>query len=88
MVHRWSWHSLSGHLAGIPTEEIVALPMLEGKAMGGPRNGVKLSASVKWDGRLEGHKGKYVWREDGWLWVKDDIEKPMFRASRSKIYDW
>lgn len=31
---------------------IIAAGLYEGKAIGGPRDGVKLSASLQWDGRI------------------------------------
>lgn len=43
----------------------------EGKAFGGPRDGVKLKASARWDGVLDKHKddGRYEWQGYGWEWL-------------------
>jgi hypothetical protein len=58
--------------------------MYEGKARGGPRNGIKLTAGARWDGRvklpgkeMEGksshfYKGYYQWTGSDWLWVPVD----------------
>lgn len=54
--------------------------MLEGKASGGPRNGVKLSCPSRWDGRvmlprvgytggLGYYPGFYKWDTDFQMWV-------------------
>lgn len=43
---------------------------LTGRAQGGPRAGIKLTASARWDGKLEKHieKGHYAWRDGVWQW--------------------
>lgn len=41
----------------------------EGKAFGGPRDGVKLKASARWDGTVAGYEGHYTWEGSGWQWV-------------------
>lgn len=43
----------------------------EGKAFGGPRDGVKLKASARWDGVLEKYRdeGRYEWQGHGWQWL-------------------
>lgn len=55
--------------------------MVEGTARGGPRDGVKLTASPNWDGRvkvpgkeIEGREshfypGYYKWTGKDWLWL-------------------
>lgn len=41
----------------------------EGKAFGGPRDGIKLTASARWDGKLTSDEtGHYVWAGVGWQW--------------------
>lgn len=40
-----------------------------GKAFGGPRDGIKLTASARWDGTVHGHEGHYEWQGTGWQWV-------------------
>lgn len=62
--------------------------MYEGRAVGGPRNGVKLSAGHSWDGIVyratrqhdeyhsmrRAHPGRYIWQAtDGtWLWITNE----------------
>lgn len=43
----------------------------EGKAFGGPRDGLKLKASGRWDGVLEKFRedGRYEWQGYGWQWL-------------------
>lgn len=42
----------------------------EGKAFGGPRDGIKLKASARWDGKLHGNDdGHYEWQGAGWQWL-------------------
>ena len=48
-------------------------PMVTGKAIGGPRDGIKLTASQTWDGivmidLVRAHKGKYTWDGKNWTW--------------------
>lgn len=54
--------------------------MLQSFAMGGPRDGIKLTAGLKWDGRVrlpgstdkapKYHRGRYEWDWDynAWIW--------------------
>lgn len=54
--------------------------MYEGVGVGGPRNGIKLSAGPTWDGRIKKkgnenkndngayHRGRYIWDADLQVW--------------------
>lgn len=47
--------------------------MVSGKAVGGPRDGIKLTASRNWDGivmenSVRAYNGKYIWDGEGWVW--------------------
>lgn len=49
----------------------------EGRAHGGPRDGIKLKASARWDGRLANHfDGYYAWVDNEWQWIETKIPKP------------
>lgn len=42
----------------------------EGRAFGGPRDGIKITASARWDGKLRDHEtGHYAWHGAGWQWI-------------------
>jgi hypothetical protein len=58
-------------------------------AIGGPRDGVKITADASWDGRVRhppGHRsitanpttlfyfGRYIWEDTGWTWVAEESE--------------
>lgn len=56
--------------------------MLEGYAVGGPLNNIKLTAPDNWDGRVKlpsksqatatrYHPGKYKWKHGHWTWKSD-----------------
>jgi hypothetical protein len=59
----------------------------EGKAQGGPRDGIKLMCPLSWDGRVEQprnvsgpiryYAGWYGWDEDfqAWIWHSDKAAK-------------
>lgn len=60
----------------------MADPMYEGRAVGGPRNGIKLTAPLSWDGMIplpkatenaaiRYHPGRYIWQSERgmWLWI-------------------
>jgi len=61
--------------------------LLESRAMGGPLDTVKVSAELKWDGRVRTpestakvakyYRGKYLWDWDfrAWIWYADKTEK-------------
>ena len=63
--------------------------MLQSRALGGPRDGVKLTAGPSWNGRVETpqstpkapkyYGGRYVWDWDfqAWIWHAD---KPKVKA--------
>lgn len=67
-----------------------------GRAVGGPRHGVRLTALPSWDGRIQKNSntapddkrgriyldGRYVWQPDTltWLWV--DVRNPDTEAQR------
>lgn len=54
--------------------------MLTSKAIGGPRDKIKLSASARWDGLVYKHNkgghvpynGRYEWKRESWRWVEFD----------------
>jgi len=68
-----------------------------GKAVGGPRDGIKLTAGVDWDGRVQVfttsapddkrgrtyHKGRYIWSDvtSTWNWRADE-KSPDARTQR------
>lgn len=68
--------------------------MYEGFAMGGPRDGVKLTAGARWDGRVQTpeatakvpkyFKGRYEWDWDfrAWVWHAD---KPVEKAGTPRL---
>lgn len=63
--------------------------MYRGIARGGPRDSIKLTASLGWDGLITRsdrsyYSGKYVWsfRKFEWIWVGD---KPNRRKKPSQI---
>lgn len=77
--------------------------MLTGKAVGGPRDGVRLSAGVSWDGRValkrEGntgsstlwHPGRYVWQDETWTWQPSEPQQRCPRCGMHKgkdAYNW
>lgn len=42
----------------------------EGKAFGGPRDGIKIKASARWDGKMHKNEtGRYEWQGNGWQWL-------------------
>lgn len=55
--------------------------MIEGRARGGPRDGIKITASSTWNGKVKEprqredakiiryYKGRYVWDGETWRWV-------------------
>lgn len=69
--------------------------LAEGTAKGGPRDGVKLSASTGWDGRVlkrtgkQPYPGRYKWNGRNWVWEpeKEPKEKaePQAPNSQGKI---
>jgi len=63
--------------------------MLHSLAIGGPLDGVKLSADDTWNGRVrlsnapknqDGpeayHPGHYYWRENAWVWRTASTKRP------------
>lgn len=55
--------------ARVRADVAAAQAVHEGKAFGGPRDGIKLKASARWDGKLSGYEtGHYVWAGGGWQW--------------------
>ncbi len=67
--------------------------MYEGVAQGGPRDGVKLSAPLAWDGLVlmkvtEGarhyYQGRYEWHRlnEHWVWKPDTIPKNLCRSQK------
>lgn len=68
------------------------MPMLEGYAIGGPRDGIKLTASPFWDGgvteRYTGNgapvlfEGHYEWsnKHKTWIWSEKPITKSRARV--------
>lgn len=56
--------------AAVRANYAAAQEVHEGKAFGGPLDGVKLKASARWDGKLAKHvdEGHYVWLGEGWQW--------------------
>lgn len=67
--------------------------MLTAKAVGGPRDGVKLSAVVTWDGivryitnhGIHMHPGHYKWRIDCWKWIPGVIPEVRQRVDSRPI---
>jgi hypothetical protein len=72
--------------------------VFEGKGRGGPRDGIKLTAGPKWDGRvrLPGkemevarthfYPGFYKWTGTDWLWIEsDDVVRPRTTTPRPRI---
>lgn len=64
----------------------MALPMLHGRAIGGPRNGIVLTANEAWDGRIrypdtgkvrEWYYGYYYWCTERGTWVWATKRKPV-----------
>lgn len=70
--------------------------METGIAIGGPRDGVKLSAGPSWDGRVKDIRhsmgaieryfpGRYRWVERVWLWLPEENHKlSVIRSPRWK----
>lgn len=56
--------------AAVRSNLAAAQEVYEGKAFGGPRDGIKLKASARWDGKLrDNDTGHYEWRGAGWQWL-------------------
>lgn len=57
--------------AAVRANHAAAQVVHDGKAFGGPRDGVRLKASARWDGVLEKHRddGRYEWQGYGWEWL-------------------
>lgn len=58
---------------------LTGLPMVKGKARGGPRDGITLEASRNWDGivrhgpkNLTPYKGRYIWYRGYWVWKPNE----------------
>lgn len=52
--------------------------ILEGRARGGPLDGVKVTAGSAWDGRIQQiATGRYVWDPalSGWRWVDGTVKR-------------
>jgi len=76
----------------------MSMRMLSGKAIGGPRDGVRLEALPTWDGRITVHSttavedkrgrghhpGRYTWDPDQttWVWVADAAKSPRTGTQR------
>lgn len=58
--------------------EVKAHSVRNGPAIGGPRNGVRLTASLAWDGFLYRHSmtHHYVWYEETGEWVWQPAARP------------
>lgn len=75
--------------------------METGIAIGGPRDGIKLSAELTWDGRIEKHSGfnggvvkkyysgRYKWSAavPGWCWQPDSTSSTVGKTPRLGGYD-
>lgn len=65
--------------------------MYESKARKGPLHGVKLTAPLKWDGKVgrpnsdEFYPGHYYWTGRDWLWLADrfNFRNPKSRTART-----
>lgn len=80
----------------------MASEMVEGRAVGGPRDGIMLTASPNWDGRvqrsgkarqhntteLQYYDGYYKWHDINgvWKWKDGELGKPKKRSSQSRAY--
>jgi hypothetical protein len=60
--------------------------MMTGKAEGGPKDGIKLTAPGSWDGVVypvqrgikpvtKPYPGKYKWKNQKWVWYSRDEEQ-------------
>ena len=69
--------------------------MVSGKAVGGPKDGIKLTAPISWDGIVypiqrgikpvcKPYPGKYRWKEATWRWEPCNTDKSTIPNGSSK----
>ncbi|MGH7774435.1 MAG: hypothetical protein ACREQA_19605 [Candidatus Binatia bacterium] len=58
--------------------------MLKGRAVGGPRHGVVLTAGIEWEGIIlrkhqrnnsrHYYQGRYIWHRNTWEWIEEPVK--------------
>lgn len=78
------------------------MELLSGKCVGGPSDGVTVSAPGTWDGKIKKitrrgsalvryHPGHYEWNVDCWQWVPGEVTsapKPATEKALQELQRW